>query len=335
MPQTKTPTHTTPSSDANPLDPKAEGIRGAATDAIESLPHATSTELGIAPRVKSMHLPLGDILPAVAVARPLNEAHVEKMLAEIIDHGLLHPITVDECQRLVAGAHRLEALKRFEQASPQVFAVMFPKGLPVRMTALDSATDKVAALRVARSENTRRELTKEETARLLAELREEIPTDKAGRPAAGYESALAVAAEITGKSKRQVLRDAAQAEGRPAKPAKKKAAHLAQANPALSEVAAKEAVAKEAVRNAPVEVSPSCEGAPLTDDRGPGSGFEHQIAALLTAAEALTEMRASVELPLSDTALARLWHYLGRLIPFCRDAQAGIARNSVSSQVEP
>jgi ParB family chromosome partitioning protein len=57
-------------------------------------------------------LPLGNIRVGKRHRRNLGD--IESLAASIADIGLLHPITVDEDGRLLAGARRLAACKQLD-----------------------------------------------------------------------------------------------------------------------------------------------------------------------------------------------------------------------------
>jgi hypothetical protein len=91
--------------------------------------------------------------------RAVNEARVADLAASIADLGLLNPITVDQDAHLIAGAHRLAALRLLEW--PQV---------PVCVVSVHSPEDRLRAQLACIDENlTRSELTELERGEALAE----------------------------------------------------------------------------------------------------------------------------------------------------------------------
>jgi ParB family chromosome partitioning protein len=185
-------------------------------------------------------VPAAAILPRHGSAtRPARPGHVLALAESIAALGLLSPLTLDSRHRLVAGLHRLEALRLLLNtdragaidglnaeekarlaALPPVDALPEPlrAGLvPVRiLTGLDSAEDAATALAAEAAENTaRRQYTPAEISELADRLRVAGFRDADGRPRKGEKAlkpALAVVLGVDVSTVRRIL-------NRPEKPA--------------------------------------------------------------------------------------------------------------------
>lgn len=159
-------------------------------------------------------VPLESIHKRAADSRPARAAHVLSVAESVAAVGLLQPLALDRAHRLVAGLHRLEAVRlllagdrgaafralhesdRVEDAAarlealPMVDALAEPlRGgkVPVRVLLdLDAETDPAAALAAEAAENTaRRNYTPAEVDALAGRLRAAGYRDTAGRPKKG------------------------------------------------------------------------------------------------------------------------------------------------------
>ena len=88
--------------------------------------------------------------------RGLNPRHVVALADSIAAIGLIHPPAVDRRNCLLAGAHRLAALRWLQGHAPDRFQELFPGGVPVWRMDLDADSDVDLALAVEISENEQR-----------------------------------------------------------------------------------------------------------------------------------------------------------------------------------
>lgn len=161
-------------------------------------------------------VPLDSIHKRKADSRPARAAHVLSLAESMAAVGLLQPLVLDRAGRLVAGLHRLEAVRLLfaenrlaafhalpenkkitpeeayarTKALPRVEELAEPlKGgkVPVRVLLdLDAEADPAAALAAEAAENTaRREYTRPEVAALAETLKAAGYRDTAGRPKKG------------------------------------------------------------------------------------------------------------------------------------------------------
>lgn len=152
--------------------------------------------------------------------RQLKAAHVEALVQSIADLGLIEPIVVDRRGRLLAGGHRLEALRRLSQEQPERFRERFPaESVPVRMFDIDAETQPDLALGIEVAENTnRRDYTVDEVRELAKRLKAAGYRDSAGRPAEGEKALKPALSVIVGKSYstiRRALKDPAEEQREP------------------------------------------------------------------------------------------------------------------------
>jgi len=88
--------------------------------------------------------------------RGLNMRHVVSLADSIAAIGLIHPPAVDRRNFLLAGAHRLAALRWLQANAPGRFQELFPNGVPVWRMDLSAESDTDLALAVEISENEQR-----------------------------------------------------------------------------------------------------------------------------------------------------------------------------------
>ena len=173
--------------------------------------------------------------------RAVNFDHIFEIARSIHEVGLIEPIVVDQGYLLLAGAHRLWALKvlnlqtreqsiqdlrekanqlndirhfkRFHrtlnhqiQSLPRQTKFDFDR-IPVRIYEIDSSKDTDQALQIEITENTqRRDYTSEEVLSLYNLLISKGYTDQRGRPKEGEKPVKAMIATIIGQSTRTVKR---------------------------------------------------------------------------------------------------------------------------------
>lgn len=155
------------------------------------------------------YLALTDIDASAVRTRELREAHVAALAESIAALGLIHPPAVDRRNRLLAGAHRMAALRWLERHQPQRFAELFPRGVPIWRMDLNAESDVDLALAVEISENEqRRDYSHAEIQRLADRLRAAgfHYTSEGGRPRSDARPLMPALEIIVGKSVRQLRR---------------------------------------------------------------------------------------------------------------------------------
>lgn len=140
--------------------------------------------------------------------RKLTQTHVENLIESIDALGLIEPIVVDREFRLLAGAHRLAAIRALRDSRPDAFLERFPNGtIPVRIMPIDAIEDREAALGIEVAENAqRRNYSPAEIDRLAKRLAAAGYRDNDGRPKDGEKRLLPALAVIIGRSTRTVRR---------------------------------------------------------------------------------------------------------------------------------
>ena len=182
-------------------------------------------------------VPLESIHKRKADSRPARAAHVLAVAESVAAVGLLQPLVLDRAGRLVAGLHRLEAVRLLlspdrlaafhalaentkvdpeeafdrTRALPRVEELAEPlKGgkVPVRVLLdLDAEADPAAALAAEAAENTaRREYTRPEVVALAERLRAAGYRDTAGRPKKGEKALRPALALVLGRNVSTVRR---------------------------------------------------------------------------------------------------------------------------------
>ena len=166
-------------------------------------------------------------------SRPINPMHVVRIAVSIEAIGLIEPIVVDSEYRLLAGGHRLLALKLLEPDSrisalvslsnmlnlresrkfddelielPEVSEFNF-REVPVRVFEFDSEKEPNRALEVELTENTqRRDYTPAEVFDLYVALLAKGYSEVRGRPKKGERAVKPALATLIGRSIRTVQR---------------------------------------------------------------------------------------------------------------------------------
>lgn len=172
----------------------------------EALPPA---EPGPAPVQGRAFLLLEQIDTASQRTRDLNPRHVLALAESIAAVGLIHPPAVDRADRLLAGAHRLAALRWLQGHDHSRFQELFPAGIPVWRMDLDADSDVDLALAVEISENERRrDYSAVEIQRLADRLKAAGFSYSAGggRPRGEARPLMPALEIIVGKSVRQLRR---------------------------------------------------------------------------------------------------------------------------------
>ncbi|MBD2124764.1 ParB N-terminal domain-containing protein [Trichocoleus sp. FACHB-262] len=158
-------------------------------------------------REERSRLPLSQIQLRHTDTRELSSKHVEALAESITHLGLLEPLVVDKTGRLLAGGHRLAALKLLQERQPKNFESWFADGIPVRVLNIDAEveTERALAIEVAENEQ-RRDYTPAEVRTLADRLRRAGYVERAGRPARGEKALKPALQVIIGKSWHQVHR---------------------------------------------------------------------------------------------------------------------------------
>lgn len=158
-------------------------------------------------RKQVTHLPLDAITDRESDTRELCEAHVDELAHSIALVGLIAGPAVDCKGRILAGGHRVAALKRYSERDPDAFAAAFPKGIPVTMHDVEASGGSKRALEIEVAENEkRRDYTRDEIAKLVVRLRQVGYKDLDGRPRKDEQALRPALALIIGKSVRTVRR---------------------------------------------------------------------------------------------------------------------------------
>lgn len=160
---------------------------------------------------------LSRILDREMNTRELSQSHVLALAESIAVLGLLEPLVVDIHARLLAGGHRLAAIRLVKIQHPRAYREHFPKNLiPVRVISLDADAEPDRALQIEVAENEhRRDYTPAEVRALADRLRAAGYIDQPGRPAKGTKALRPALEVIIGKSLRTVQRYLNQEEEKP------------------------------------------------------------------------------------------------------------------------
>ena len=140
--------------------------------------------------------------------RPLNEQHVENLAESIAILGLIEPLVLDQDKVLLAGGHRLAAIKLLLESDASVFSQQFPnKDIPVRMMAFRAVDDTERALQIEVAENEhRRDYTPAEVRNIADHLRKVGYREVRGRPSQGEKPLMPALSVVIGKNRRTIQR---------------------------------------------------------------------------------------------------------------------------------
>lgn len=186
------------------------------------------------------NLRLDAILLRESSSRGLDPAHVISLAESISTLGLLEPIVIDQTGRLLAGNHRLAALKILASRDPEkrkhgfarrvgfsgsklpttgklgkwlervgdlVPGKISPHAIPVQVIALSSDNEKMNALAIESAENNvRRKYSKAEIQALVKRCRDAGYVETMGRPKGGKKTVMSALEAALGLSKRQIQR---------------------------------------------------------------------------------------------------------------------------------
>lgn len=159
-------------------------------------------------------IPLAKIIDRSNDTRAINAEHVGQLVESIKVVGLITPLAVDRDYTLLAGAHRLAALKTLALQHEAVFKQLFPNAqVPARVMSISANTDQLLALRVEIEENEkRRDYTAAEVLEVAQTLEKAGFTRSRGRPSAGQKPLIPALESIFGKSKATIKRYLAKEE---------------------------------------------------------------------------------------------------------------------------
>lgn len=141
-------------------------------------------------------------------SRPVNPSHVMDLLKSIEAVGMIVPISVDKEYRLLAGAHRLAALKQLEIDHSVRFNELFPdRKIPVRVMSFSGVLDPSTALHIEIAENEkRRDYSPDEVRAVAVRLIKAGYVKQKGRPKAGERALIPELELIFGKSRATIKR---------------------------------------------------------------------------------------------------------------------------------
>ena len=153
-------------------------------------------------------IPLDAIKNRQVDTRSLNSKHVTALLESITALGLIEPIVVDEKFRLLAGAHRLAAIRLLKQERIDAYNKHFPEdAIPVRIMPFDAEVDLKKALQCEVAENEhRRDYTPKEVRQLAERLKELGYLSTRGRCREGEKHLVPALQVIVGKSRATLMR---------------------------------------------------------------------------------------------------------------------------------
>lgn len=152
--------------------------------------------------IQESALPLDTIRDRATSTRQLRPEHVEALAESIAVIGLIEPLAVDEKGQLLAGGHRLAAIRHLKEFNPDAYAQKF-KGdrIPVRIMPFDAEAEPDLALQIEVAENEqRRDYTAAEVKALAERLKAAGYIDRKGRPSKGEKPLLPALEVIVGKS---------------------------------------------------------------------------------------------------------------------------------------
>ena len=153
----------------------------------------------------SSTLEVDEIVARQESTREIDQGHVRTLSESIAALGLIEPVVVDSAKRLLAGGHRLDAIKLLRAEQPSVFAKWFSGGVPVRAMDFDADSVPARALEVEVAENEhRRDYTSAQVRELAARLRAAGYRDTVGRPKTGERALGPALGVVVGKSMKTI-----------------------------------------------------------------------------------------------------------------------------------
>jgi ParB family chromosome partitioning protein len=153
-------------------------------------------------------LPLDSIKSRKVDTRPLNPKHVEDLQESVAVLGLIEPLVVDQNAVLLAGGHRLAAIKLLQQQDPEAFSLQFPDNeIPVRVIPISADAEPERALQIEVAENEhRRDYTPAEVRKIADNLLKDVYSDATGRPPTGTKTLMPALSTVIGKNIRTIHR---------------------------------------------------------------------------------------------------------------------------------
>lgn len=173
--------------------------------ALQAKKTASPTE---APTISESTIHLDAIQDREVNTRELRPDHVDALAESIAVLGLIEPLAVDEKGQLLAGGHRLAAIRQLKERNLTAYEQKFEGDrIPVRIMPFDAEADPDLALQIEIAENEqRRDYTPAEVRALAERLKTAGYIDRKGRPAKGEKPLLPALEVIVGKSMRTLQR---------------------------------------------------------------------------------------------------------------------------------
>jgi len=160
----------------------------------------------IKPQEGTMHLE--QISEREQDTRSLNPKHVESLADSISVLGLIEPLVLDKRGKLLAGGHRLAAIKLLKQERLENYLQHFPNDfIPSRILDFEAEQSPDLALQIEIAENEqRKDYTSAEVKAIAARLRAAGYVHLKGRPKDGQKALMPALAVVVGKHLRTVQR---------------------------------------------------------------------------------------------------------------------------------
>ena len=155
----------------------------------------------------SILVDLDHITEMSTYTRTLREDHIKELTDSIATIDLEVPLVLITGNQLVAGRHRLHALRRLKDTKPERYDELFPSGVPAMLYDIGENPDTNAVLALELTENAmRRNLSPEERLRVLDNLRKQGHQLKRGRHKPDGSHLIPKLMEMLGVSKATVSR---------------------------------------------------------------------------------------------------------------------------------
>jgi len=140
--------------------------------------------------------------------RSLSSKHVESLSESIAVLGLIEPLVVDQSGTLLAGGHRLAAIRMLKRDRSQTYYQHFPDDwIPIRKLSFKVEEDPDLALQIEIAENEqRRDYTATEIRAIADRLRRSGYAQLKGRPRQGQKALMPALAVVVGKHLRTIQR---------------------------------------------------------------------------------------------------------------------------------